>query len=566
METPNKSRSPTPMPWCDEQQPEPIIEEFEFTFSGGGRLTKTLRVQVQVPVLGGPGEYCHRLTNHHNLPTYVEEDLKTKLKAFEENVLTAKEDSQCDSALDEIRSSDHLIEERIDEWDELFKEERASYSELAEPTDELAFSEVYHTLIHSPALETLLQLEHSYAMNVEQEVLEKNLAEKKLGEKHAAEMEKAVQNIDSQHSDQDVTRLAARHYEEMELFNVRWQSSLSELQESQRREYRAWVATVREEQLKLDTSGSIGDFLRSSAQMSMGGSGRIAEIDSSGSEPSVHLEESFTIHLGAQLKAEHNLRLLCCNVLDLCRHKTTTVGGAIVAHPQRLQTAMSLYSSSLSGLVLLVDNRINSYSGIKKAFAGVCQQSTDFHFPNLDCQLADIREDLSKVCIPDSASVSGTSTPIEEKPSRGPDTEGPLLSPGNYYVTKHSNLAGVHVVFHLVVDDRVSQSNMSSRHPCLAGLRSILHTASRYDVKTLTVPLLLVHEMTEEITVNWCLRRAELIFKCVKGYMIECAAWAGNESLTLQFLAPPGISDDVFAQFTAMLPNIFRISTPLTLA
>lgn len=33
--------------------------------------------------------------------------------------------------------------------------------------------------------------------------------------------------------------------------------------------------------------------------------------------------------------------------------------------PQRIQTAMSLYSNSLSALVLLVDNRINSYSGVK---------------------------------------------------------------------------------------------------------------------------------------------------------------------------------------------------------
>jgi hypothetical protein len=39
---------------------------------------------------------------------------------------------------------------------------------------------------------------------------------------------------------------------------------------------------------------------------------------------------------------------------------------SILAQPQRIQTAMSLYSQSLSGLVLLVDNRINSYTGIKK--------------------------------------------------------------------------------------------------------------------------------------------------------------------------------------------------------
>ena len=35
---------------------------------------------------------------------------------------------------------------------------------------------------------------------------------------------------------------------------------------------------------------------------------------------SERLEESFTIHLGAQLKTTHNLRLLCTDALDLCRH------------------------------------------------------------------------------------------------------------------------------------------------------------------------------------------------------------------------------------------------------
>ena len=33
-------------------------------------------------------------------------------------------------------------------------------------TNELVFSEVYHALIHSPALETLLNLEHTYSITV----------------------------------------------------------------------------------------------------------------------------------------------------------------------------------------------------------------------------------------------------------------------------------------------------------------------------------------------------------------------------------------------------------------
>lgn len=42
--------------------------------------------------------------------------------------------------------------------------------EFAKPEEvskELEFSEVYHALIHSPALETLLNLEHTYALTID---------------------------------------------------------------------------------------------------------------------------------------------------------------------------------------------------------------------------------------------------------------------------------------------------------------------------------------------------------------------------------------------------------------
>ena len=39
---------------------------------------------------------------------------------------------------------------------------------------------------------------------------------------------------------------------------------------------------------------------------------------------------------------------------------------SVLSQPQRIHTAMSLYSESLSGLILLVDNRLNTYSGVMK--------------------------------------------------------------------------------------------------------------------------------------------------------------------------------------------------------
>lgn len=37
---------------------------------------------------------------------------------------------------------------------------------------------------------------------------------------------------------------------------------------------------------------------------------------------------------------------------------------------------------------------------------------------------------------------------------------------------------------------------------------------------------------------QWCTKRAELVFKCVKGFMIEMASWGGSELKNLQFLLP----------------------------
>lgn len=123
---------------------------------------------------------------------------------------------------------------------------------------------------------------------------------------------------------------------------------------------------------------------------------------------------------GAQLKTMHNLRLVRSDVLDFCKHRRHSSSGVKL---RRLQTALSLYSTSLCGLVLLVDNRVNSYSGIKRGskdysifsamitksqhltytmystvpvassdFATVSQECTDFHFPRVDEQLEIVQQ------------------------------------------------------------------------------------------------------------------------------------------------------------------------------
>ncbi len=85
-------------------------------------------------------------------------------------------------------------------------------------------------------------------------------------------------------------------------------------------------------------------------------------------------------------------------------------------------------------------------------------------------------------------------------------------------MTRHSNLSSVHIVLHLVTEEAAVQSqSLKSRHPVVLGLKNCLRAAARHDVHHITLPLLLVHSMQPDMTIGWCLKRAELIFKCVKG-------------------------------------------------
>uniref|UniRef100_A0A8C4X079 Chromosome 12 open reading frame 4 n=1 Tax=Eptatretus burgeri TaxID=7764 RepID=A0A8C4X079_EPTBU len=278
------------------------------------------------------------------------------------------------------------------------------------------------------------------------------------------------------------------------------------------------------------------------------------------------LEESFTIHLGAQQKTMHNLRLLRGAALDLCQPRHRRPGGL---RAQRLQTALSVYSSNLSALVLLVDESIDHDSGIKHEFAEVCQQSTEFHFSTVKQQLETLQNVVlvANSCRQSHEREKGdkrhTADPSEQKKSVEKNLHN--VSPGDVYVTWHSNLAEVQVIFHLCVDDEVQSGRMNARHPSITGLRNIIKVCCTCDTTTLTLPLLLVHEMSEEMSVSWCLKRAELVFKCVKGFMMEMASWDGGVSHTVQFFVPPGLSDDMFYQLSAMLPQIFRVASTLTL-
>lgn len=75
-----------------------------------------------------------------------------------------------------------------------------------------------------------------------------------------------------------------------------------------------------------------------------------------------------------------------------------------------------------------------------------------------------------------------------------------VLFTGEFYITRHSNLSEIHVAFHLCVDDNVKSGNITARDPAIMGLRNILKVCCTHDITTISIPLLLVHDMSEVST------------------------------------------------------------------
>uniref|UniRef100_A0ABI0NYH2 FERRY endosomal RAB5 effector complex subunit 3 n=1 Tax=Bos taurus TaxID=9913 RepID=A0ABI0NYH2_BOVIN len=538
--------------------------EFVYKFKVGSQCFE-LRVPLKFPVQENASHLHGRLMLLHNLPCFIEKDLKEALSQFIEEESLRDYDREAEAALEAVKSGEVDLHQLASTWAKAYAETTLEHARPEEPSWDEDFADVYHDLIHSPASETLLNLEHNYFVSISELIGERDVELKKLRERQGIEMEKVMQELGKSLTDQDVNTLAAQHFESQQVsedLENKWSNELKQSTAIQKQEYQEWVIKLHQD-LKNPNNSSLSEEIKvqpNQFRESAEANGRVYEEQRK-------LEESFTIHLGAQLKTMHNLRLLRADMLDFCKHKRNHRSGVKL---HRLQTALSLYSTSLCGLVLLVDNRINSYSGIKRDFATVCQECTDFHFPRIEEQLEVVQQVVLYARTQRRSKLkeshdSGSRNGGSDDKTKTADRNYLNILPGEFYITRHSNLSEIHVAFHLCVDDNVKSGNITARDPAIMGLRNILKVCCTHDITTVSIPLLLVHDMSEEMTIPWCLRRAELVFKCVKGFMMEMASWDGGISRTVQFLVPQSISEEMFYQLSNMLPQIFRVSSTLTL-
>ncbi|KAI1292149.1 Protein C12orf4 [Halotydeus destructor] len=513
---------------------------FTFTFNGLPPYNESIKLPLNPGVTFR--EIGHRVLNNQNIPLYAQEKLMIELRDFIED--------ETEKLEDELFAPTHMTADRLNQFSATLPDikKKQSAEVESETRRDKTFQEIYHELVHSGFLtEALVSLENSFSVSVADMISCRDKAIEDMTRRQTQEMENAIKSVGTRITEEDVNVLSLNHFDQAEKLRKSWETSLDDLKEGQKAEFNEWLLKVYEDMRKDNDHYTIVNRIRrgiSSRSLTEAFDNDKVMHSVAEDIPQI-LDESFTINLGAQMKTTHNLRLTAVNVLQICRNMSS--GRSAEPTPQRIQTAMSLYSNALTGLVLLVDNRVNSYTGIKRDFASICEQSADFHFPSFEQQLEKVRNSLT---------------------GHSASTKSQSLKVGDFYVTKHSNLSQVHVVFHLVTDESILSSDINSRHPIMLGLRNILKTAYISDVTTVSLPLLLSFELTDNMTLQWCLKRAELVFKCVKGFMIEMASLSPvtDENRTLQFVVPEGISEELFSSLAAMLPSIFRLSNPLVLS
>ncbi|XP_053669899.1 protein C12orf4 homolog [Anopheles nili] len=520
-----------------ELEPTKVVD-FHYEYTNVDDKPAKLVHAIEIPYKGCVEELCHHIVAVRMDPIMkhlkAHEKLLPELKTFIRRENQTFYDDRDELLLEKFRNGTPDVDTLALDTEKLYRDEVLQFADRVGPTDEEIFAQSYHQLVHSNLLPDILEKERDYARTIASLTTQMTQQINTMNTLHHEEIESKLKLLDISITPENINHMLAKQYGMQNMIRKQCESELESTRGHQKQEYRNWVMK------HVDDS-----FLGHSESPTQIGN-RWSMI----STQAPSMEESFTIHLGSQLKHMHNIRILSARVSDLCSplYGENSFGGPNVA--------LGLYSSSLCGIVVLTPaGTVTPDREIRRN----ANMSTEFHFDQIDRQIEKIQEDLRNLQQSNASEESGAQSLAA---GRRPDRI-PTVKPGDAFITRHSNLSHSHVIFHLISDETFqSPSEINSRHPVILGLRNILKISSRHDITTLTIPALLRHEMSEDMTVSWCIRRAELVFKCAKGFMIESASWGGAELNTLQLLLPHDISEELFRTLADMVPHVFRVANP----
>lgn len=226
--------------------------------------------------------------------------------------------------LNKARNGQIDIDQLIRETERHYKEEVLEYAEKIGPSDEDIFAQSFHRLVsfmslemepkfvtfyrpdrlvHSPLLPEILIKEKAYAKSISDMITRMDNEIQNLSDQQATEMDTKIEQLDVSTTSEDINNLLSQQYSMQNLVRQRWESELEARKGHQKNEYKNWIIGQVGDTLCMPSSATTAVGNRSSMFVSM-------------QTPSQ--EESFTIHLGSQLKHMHNIRILGADINDLC--------------------------------------------------------------------------------------------------------------------------------------------------------------------------------------------------------------------------------------------------------
>lgn len=134
---------------------------------------------------------------------------------------------------------------------------------------------------------------------------------------------------------------------------------------------------------------------------------------------------------------------------------------------------------------------------------------------------------------------------------------------GDFFITRHSNLHNIHIVFHLFarMEDYwfSDRQEFHSRSASLAGLRKIFQIISAYHIDTCTLPISLIKHPSVA-TKNVLIKNSEILFRSVKGFFMENSKSTKNLNAvkTTSFWIPWNVDAEMFDILRNTLCHFFK--------
>lgn len=365
----------------------------------------------------------------------------------------------------------------------------------------------------------LMSMEQSFTLTLQH--LQANYQNEisSLSERHSREMERA--SIGEQ--GKRIAILVEKHVEEMDELEKMLLKEISDAKSRQRLEYNAFVLDLYNNREKYISEGykpkktTLTNSRQSTPKQSPVPSRKGYSLSSIfkkstkdvEEEPVIPVEQkrshTFIVLLGSQLKMPVQISIQASSILSLCSAKSDR------------DDIEPVYGNSLKSCVMMVDTNLTSFSQEHIEFIKQCNQTTELQFDDVELQLDNIKKQV-----------------------------GDELAVGDFFVTTHSNLKKVHVVFHLAVGKK---HDSVATEKLLAGLFNIIKISNRYDIESISFPVLLIqNELKHVLRDEDCISRVDAVVTALKVFLIENTS--NNTLKHISFVVPHEANDTSIYEHT----------------